>query len=139
MGPQLRTMAAAARQTLVELAAQRWNVEQATLRVADGKVVDAQSSRSFTYGELTRGEKLVKTVSGDEHLTPAINWKIAGTAIPKANGRDFVTGKHQYPSDISQPGMMIGKVLRPDGFKATLVSLDASEAEKLSAWGKSGA
>ena len=124
-------MAAAARQSLIELAAQRWNVEQTTLTVADGKVVDAQRSRSITYGELTRGEKLVKTVSGDEHLTPASNWKIAGTAIPKANGRDFVTGKHQYPSDISQPGMMIGKVLRPDGFKATLVSLDASEAEKL--------
>ncbi len=131
MGPQLRTMAVAARQTLIELAAQRWNVEQTTLTVADGKVVDAQRSRSFTYGELTRGEKVVKTVSGDEHLTPASNWKIAGTSIPKANGRDFVTGKHQYPSDISQPGMMIGKVLRPDGFKATLVSLDASEAEKL--------
>ena len=131
MGPQLRTMAAAARQTLIELAAQRWKVEQATLRVADGKVMEAQSGRSLTYGELTRGEKLVKTVTGDEHLTPANNWKIAGTAIPKVAGRDFVTGKHQYPSDITQPGMMIGKVLRPDGFKAKLVSLDASEAEKL--------
>jgi CO/xanthine dehydrogenase Mo-binding subunit len=131
MGPQLRTMAAAARQTLIELAAQRWNVEQTTLNVADGKVMNAQKGRSLTYGELTRGEKLVKTVSGDEHLIPASNWKIAGTAIPKAGGRDFVTGKHQYPSDISRPGMVIGKVLRPDGFKATLVSLDASEAEKL--------
>jgi CO/xanthine dehydrogenase Mo-binding subunit len=131
MGPQLRTMASAARQSLIELAAERWNVEQTTLSVVDGKVVDAQRGRSLAYGELTRGEKLVKTVSGDEHLTQASNWKIAGTAIPKAGGRDFVTGKHQYPSDISQPGMMIGKVLRPDGFKATLVSLDASEAEKL--------
>src|SRR5450631_239851 len=131
MGPQLRTMAAAARQTLIGLAAQRWNVEQATLRVADGKVMEAQRGRSLTYGELTRGEKLVKTVSGDERLTPASNWKIAGTAILKAGGRDFVTGKHQYPSDITRPDMMIGKVLRPDGFKAKLVSLDASEAEKL--------
>jgi nicotinate dehydrogenase subunit B len=131
MGPQLRTMAAAARQTLKEMAARRWNVDPASLTAADGKVTHPQTSQSLTYGELTRGEKLVTTVSNDPRLSPASEWKIAGTAVPKANGHGFVTGKHQYPSDIALPGMMFGKILRPQGFGATLVSLDTTEAEKL--------
>ena len=61
-------------------------------------------SKSLTYGELTRGEALVKNVAGDPPFTPATEWKIAGTPVPKANGRDFVTGKHQFPSDIVRPG-----------------------------------
>jgi len=131
MGPQLRTMAAAARQMLLEVAAERWHVAPASLTAAEGKVTDPQNARSLAYGELTRGEKLVKTVSSAESLTSAPEWKIAGAAVPKAEGRDFVTGKHKFPSDITRPEMMFGAVLRPDGFNATLASLDTSAAEKL--------
>lgn len=131
MGPQLRTMAAAAREMLLEMAAQRWQVDAATLTAADGKVTDSKQSRSFTYGQLTRGEKLVKIVSSEERLTPATEWKIAGTAVPKVGGRDFVTGAHKFPSDMALPEMRFGAVLRPDGFNATLASLDTSAAEKL--------
>ena len=131
MGPQLRTMAAAARQMLVEMAATRWNVDPTTLTAADAKVTGPHQGQSLTYGELTRGEKLMKTVSANVALTPASDWKIAGTAVPKVNGRDFVTGKHEFPSDIVRPGMMFGKVLRPQGFNATLVSLDTGGADKI--------
>ncbi|HWG19568.1 MAG TPA: molybdopterin cofactor-binding domain-containing protein [Terracidiphilus sp.] len=131
MGPQLRRMAAAARQMLVEKAAASWHVDAAGLTAADGKVMDAGGKRSNSYGELTHGEKLTRIVSGDAGLTPATEWKIAGTAVPKAEGRDFVTGRHKYPSDITRPGMLFGAVLRPDGFNATLVSIDTSAAEKM--------
>ncbi|MHB1937003.1 MAG: xanthine dehydrogenase family protein molybdopterin-binding subunit [Acidobacteriaceae bacterium] len=131
MGPQLRAMAAAARQTLIEMAATRWNADPATLHADDATVTNPHTGHSLTYGELTRGEKLMKTVFINVALTPATDWKIAGTATPKVNGRDFVTGKHQFPSDIVRPDMMFGKVLRPERFKAALVSLDTSGADKI--------
>ncbi len=131
MGPQLRKMAAAARQLLIDMAAKRWSVDPASLTADDAKVTGPHSDQSLSYGELTRGEKLVQTVSDAVLLTPASAWKVAGTAVPKVNGRDFVTGKHKYPSDIVRPGMMFGKVLRPQGFNATLVSLDTTKAEKM--------
>jgi isoquinoline 1-oxidoreductase len=131
MGPRLRTMAAAARQTLVEIAAKLWTCDAAALIVADGKVTAPNARQSLTYGQLTRGEKLVTTLSSDVPLLPAKDWKIAGTPVPKANGREFVTGKHQYPSDIILPGMLFGKVLRPTGFNATLDSFDTSAAERI--------
>ena len=131
MGPELRTMAAAARQMLMEMAGERWHADPATLMAADGRVLDTKTQRSLSYGELTRGENLVKIVSSDDALTPASAWKIAGTGIPKAQGRDFVTGSHAYPSDIARPRMLFGAVLRPEGFKATLELIDTSAAEKL--------
>ncbi len=131
MAPQLRNMAVAGRELLMEMAAQRWNTDPSKLIAAAGKVATPDGSKSLTYGELTRGEALVKSVAGDPPFTPATEWKIGGTPVPKANGRDFVTGKHQFPSDIVRPGMMFGAVLRPDGFNATLASIDTSAAERV--------
>jgi isoquinoline 1-oxidoreductase len=131
MGPQLRTMAMNAREMLVEAAAERWKADPATLVAADGKVTNPATTESLGYGEITKGEKLTRTVSGDPPLTPATEWKIAGAAMPKVNGREFVTGKHTYPSDVARPGMVFGKVVRPAGYNATLVSVDSSAAEKI--------
>ena len=131
MGPQLRKMAAAARQMLVETAAQRWGAKPEELVAEDGKVRNPKSGESLGYGAITKGEKLTRTVSGDPALTPATEWKVAGTAVPKVDGREFVTGKHAYPSDIERPGMMYGKVLRPSGYHASLVSVNTAAAEKM--------
>jgi isoquinoline 1-oxidoreductase len=131
MAPQLRNMAVAGRELLVEMAAERWNTDATKLIAASGKVTTADGSKSVTYGELTRGEALVKSVAGDPPFTPANEWKIAGTPVPKANGRDFVTGRHQFPSDIVRPEMMFGAVLRLEGYDATLQSLDTSAADKM--------
>jgi CO/xanthine dehydrogenase Mo-binding subunit len=130
MSPQLRNMAVAGREILLEMAAKRWNTDASTLVAASGKITMPDGSKSLTYGELTGGEDLVRTV-GDPPLTPATEWKIAGTPVPKANGLDFVTGKHKFPSDIARPEMMFGAVLRPEGFNAKLLSLDTSAAEKI--------
>ena len=91
MGPRLRTMAAAARQTLIAMAAKQWGCDAAGLVVADGKITAPHSNQSLTYGQLTQGEKLVTTVSANVPLLAPRDWKIGGTAVPKANGRDFVT------------------------------------------------
>ena len=131
MAPRLRTMAAAARQMLLEQAAQNWKVDAGGLRAEDGKIVDPQGGRSIGYGELTRGEKLMKIVTGEQSLTPVSEWKIAGTTAPKAEGRAFVTGAHKYPSDIVRPGMLFGAMVRAEGFHAKLISADTSAVDQL--------
>ncbi|HEX3985827.1 MAG TPA: molybdopterin cofactor-binding domain-containing protein [Acidobacteriaceae bacterium] len=131
MGPQLRKMAAAARNVLAQKAAQQWKADASTLVAARGTITNPATKQAVSYGALTRGEKLTETVTAEVPLTPATEWKIAGTAVSKVDGRDFVTGRHRYPSDILRPGMMYGKVVRPSGFRATLVSVDTSTAEKM--------
>ena len=130
MGPQLRSMAAAARAMLLTAAAQRWDLEPSALVLMDGKVVNPKTNESLTYGEITDGQKLVKVVDAAPPLTPATQWHVAGQAIPKADGSAFVTGSHQYTSDIVREGVLYGKILRPPGFKAQLVSFDDSAKNK---------
>lgn len=131
MAPVLRKMGAAARQLLVETAARQWNIGPGALTASDGKVVDPKTGKSLTYGQITRGKKLTRTVTGDVALTPATEWKIDGTSVPKVGGSDFVTGKHRFPSDIVRSGMLFGKVLRPSGFNATLISVNTANAAKI--------
>ncbi len=131
MGPQLRAVAATAREALIDLAAERSKVSRDGLAAETGKIVETAGKGSISYGELTRGEKLLKTLPADVAsvaVTPASQWKIAGTTVPKVDGRDFVTGAHRYASDITRPGMLHGKILRAPAFEATLVSLEGAKA-----------
>ena len=128
MGPLLRKAGASARELLIGLAAARWTVDRTSLHAADGRVVHAPSGRSASYGELTAGRQLTETVSDDAPLTPATAWKTAGTPAGRVGAADVVTGRHQYPSDLTRPGMLYGKVLRAPSMGATLQSMDASDA-----------
>jgi nicotinate dehydrogenase subunit B len=129
MWPQIRRAAAAAREMLLDLAAQKWSVERTTLGIADGKV--SAGGRSAGFGELARGEKWMRTIPASVPLAQAAEWKVAGKSLPKVNGRDIVTGAHKYSYDLKRPGMLHAKVLYPPQFGATLLSLDASAAEAM--------
>ena len=71
----------------------------------------------------------MKVLDDDPALTPATEWHIAGRSAAKVDGKAFVTGSHQYTSDITRPGILYGKVLRPTAFNAKLVSVDTKAAE----------
>ncbi len=131
MGPQLRRVAATAREVLAAMAAERWHVKVASLVVRDGTFSNPQSKQSISYAELSKGQELVKVLVEDVSLETPSDWHVAGTAVPKVDGRAFVTGRHKYTSDMTLPGMLYGKVLRPAAFRATLVSVDTSAAEKM--------
>ena len=131
MAPQLRKAAAAAREALIDLAAEEWKVDRALLAVKDGKVINERSRQALDFGKLTRGQKLLKVISENAPTTPADQWKIAGKSVAKVDGRDFVTGKHRYTSDTRPPDMLFGRVVRPSSFNAALVSVDSREAEAM--------
>jgi isoquinoline 1-oxidoreductase len=131
MAVQMRRAAAAARDWLIDLAAEQNGAKREALAAADGKVIDKTANRSWTFGELTKGKKLAKTISADVKVTPAGEWKVEGTSAPKVDGRAIVSGKLSYSSDIKRPGMLHGKVLRPETLRAELASVDLKAAEAM--------
>jgi CO/xanthine dehydrogenase Mo-binding subunit len=131
MAPQLRKAAAAARETLIALAAEQWKVEPSSVRIVDARFVNHDASKSLTIAEVAKGQKLVKTIPADIQLTPASKWTIAGTPVPKVDGRDFVTGKHQYVSDLKREGMLYGRIVRPAALNSTLEFSDTKAAEAM--------
>ncbi|HEY3120094.1 MAG TPA: molybdopterin cofactor-binding domain-containing protein [Vicinamibacteria bacterium] len=132
MAPQLRKVAATAREMLKELAAREWGVEPSALVVADGQVTDGRGRRVASFGALSKGQKLVRAVPGEVPLTPAERWTVAGHDLRKVDGRDVVTGAHRYTSDQALPGLWHGRVLRPPSVGASLASLDTSAAQAMS-------
>ena len=131
MTPQLRRVAAAARDLLIGVAAKEWNVAPERLRAEDAKVTDPASGRSVRYADLARGKTLAQNLPAVDPIAPAPEWKIAGKPIPKVDGRTFVTGRHQYTTDLRLEGMLYGKVLRSPSFGATLTSYDDSAAKAI--------
>jgi nicotinate dehydrogenase subunit B len=105
MIPQLRKAAAAARQLLP---------------------TGAWSSIDFSKID----ESLIG-VSTSAVVKPTAQWTVMSTSPHKVHGRDIVTGKHTYTSDMKLPGMHYGRILRPERFNATLVSLDGSAAKPM--------
>jgi nicotinate dehydrogenase subunit B len=131
MNLQLRRAAAAACDVFVNLAAAQWQVDRTRLVAADGRVTDKATKKSVEYAALVKGQQLTETLPSEDPLAPATEWTVAGKSLPKVDGRDFVTGKHQYPSDQKLPDMLYGKVVRASAFNATLVSVDTRAAEQI--------
>lgn len=131
MTPQFRRVAEAARNLLIEVAAKQWNVAPDGLVAKEAKVTDPASKRSLSYAQLARGKTLARNLPSEDPVMLATEWTVAGKPFPKVEGRAFVTGKHQYASDMRLEGMLYGKVLRPPSFGATLTSYDDSAAKAM--------
>ena len=112
MAPQLKKVGAAARETLIDLAAENWKVDRKFISVSGGMVKNSTTGDTIGFGDLTRGQKLVKTVDGAA-VTPADQWTIAGTSVTKVNARDMVTGAHRYSTDIVRSGDAVGPSSSP--------------------------
>jgi isoquinoline 1-oxidoreductase len=130
MAPQLARAAATARAMLVARAAEQWRVAPDTVHAADG-VVRHTSGRAVSYGDLVRGAALAGTIPADAPVDDRRDWHLRGTAMPKVAGIDFVTGRHQYSPDITRPGMLYGRIVRPDAYKATLIDVDDARARAM--------
>jgi isoquinoline 1-oxidoreductase len=134
--PQVRQASASLRNILVALAAERLSVDPAQITIEEGKFVDTSSKSQITLGELANVESLPARLSSsppsDVTITPVDRWEVLGTSAPKVMGVEVVTGSAKYPSDISRPGMLYGKVLRPVAIDATLKSIDLAPAQSMS-------
>ncbi len=131
MGTQLRKAAATAREALLQMAAKRWDTDVATLRASEGMVIHATSNKKVGYGELTNGQQLLLPLEDNIQLKAARDWKVAGKTVRKINGPSFVTGRHQYVSDMKIPGMLYGKILWPPSYGASLIEVDLAAAKAL--------
>lgn len=131
MGPQLRKAAATAREVLIDMAAEEWKTDRDALWMENGEIRNRKSNQAINIGQLTKGKELLKPINDQVLVTPTDQWKITGTSVSKVNGESFVTGKHNYVSDMKLPNMLYGKILRAPAYGATLVSADLSEAKQL--------
>ena len=136
-GVQLRQASAVARQELLKLASARLDSPVDKLTVTDGVVsVVGNPSRKIAYGDLLGGKRFnVKiTASGsgwDMKVAPLVpakdpkDYKIVGKSIARVDLPEKFTGEFVYSQDVSVPGMLHGRALRP----ATSLSMPSNVDE----------
>jgi len=129
MGPILRKAAASVRELMKEMALAEWNLGPTSLRMESGQIHHPSNGQKLSYAGLAKGKQLLQKVNDQVEVVSPVNWTVAGTSVPKVNAKDFITGKHQYVSDMKLPGMVYGKILRPPAMGATLIAADVSKAK----------
>lgn len=121
----LRRACAEARQALVDLGAQKLGIPASQLKAENGAVVStADSTKRATYAELIGDQKFNLRLTGRAPLKKPAEHKIVGRSIRHVDIESKVRSKQEYIHNVKVPGMLHGRVVRPPGINATLVSVD---------------
>lgn len=130
-GEDLRMTAAAARELILDLAAQNWEIDRSDIVALDGQIRTRDGGRSLSYGELVQGMHRVEIASPDAPVIPPAAWTTAGHPTPKMTAETIVTGAIRFGTDLTVPQLLHGKVLRPPAVGATLRSVDLNPARAI--------
>jgi len=131
-GPVLRGAAAEARAVLLQMAADHLHLPSAEgLQVKDGVVTWGKDERKrVSYGKLVEGKHIERHV--EKVPVKAVSaFSVIGKTLRRKDAVEKVTGKARYAADITQPGMLHARILRPPAHGATLKEVDTAAAEKI--------
>jgi nicotinate dehydrogenase subunit B len=143
-GPQIRHAAAAGRQALLDLAAKHFGVPADQLAAKQGTIsVPGSPSRTITYGKLVDGKRLnieigasgkrfgMKVAPKARTKAPS-TYTVVGQPIARKDIPDKMMGRFTYIQDVRVEGMLHGRVVRPYGVEATLLSVDETGLSDIS-------
>ena len=130
--PLIRAAAAEAREVLKKLASEKLNVPVSQLKAENGIIfVESDKNRQVTYAELTKGQKIVQSISEKPAVKKPGDFKIIGNSHLRSDSRQKVTGKALYTADVHLPGMLYAKIVRPPAHGSKLISVETSAAEAI--------
>ena len=122
----MRTAGAAARQMLVECAANRWGVATDECSTALTHVQHNASGRSLSYGELAADAALLEPPRNVTLKDPS-QFTIIGKAISRVDIPAKVDGSAEYGIDAQSEGMLYAAIRLAPVFGTKLVSVDAGD------------
>lgn len=123
----IRMLAAAARQALIEEAAERLKVPVGELSAAKSLVSHARSGRSLRFGELAKGAAR-RSLSDQPRLKDKGHFTLIGKPLPRRDIPAKVDGSAQYGIDFSLPDMRVATVMAAPVRGGKLESVDPAPA-----------
>jgi isoquinoline 1-oxidoreductase beta subunit len=122
----VRKGGAAARQMLIQAAANALNVPMSECSAASGVITHAPSGRTTSFGKVADAAAKLE-VPKDVQLKDPKDWKIAGKPLKRLDTMDKLTGKLVYGIDIKLPGMLNAAIKDCPVFGGRLRSFDAQK------------
>ena len=124
----LRRAGAAARQMLVEAAADAWDVDPAQCKTEAGFVIHPDSQQKIFYGDLVESASKLEMPKEANIKDPA-QFKIVGTGKGHWDAPQIVSGKAIYGLDVRLPDMLFAVLARCPVFGGKVASFDDSAAK----------
>jgi isoquinoline 1-oxidoreductase len=90
----------------------------------------AATAREWLSSHRAEGRQIVFAKGKTPTRSPT-EWRVAGGAAARTSASGIVRGTTRYGSDLSLPGMLHGRVVRPPSWNAELESVDVSHAQSL--------
>src|SRR6266478_4627728 len=124
----MRKAGAAARDMLVQAAAQKWGVEKTACRAENGVVLHQATKRKLTYGSLAEAASKLPVPDGVPLKDPK-QFHVIGKSTKRLDTPDKVNGRTQFGIDVRRPGMLYAVVARCPVFGGKVASFDATKAK----------
>lgn len=120
----VRYAAAAAREKLLDLASQQMKLPKEHLKVVKGAVAAKAGNTQIGFYDLLHGHQIEEKVSLPVDLVAKADYRYVGKPIRREDLGHIVTGQPWFIQDMSFPGMLHARALRPPSYDAELESLD---------------
>lgn len=126
----LREAGAAARQMLIDAAAQAWIVPVEEVTTKAGMLFHAKSGKKGTYGDFAT-KAAANPIPKSVKLKDIKSFNVVGNSSKNVEGVKIVTGKPLFASDHFYEGMLVAMMEHPPAFGKKLKSFDATETLKM--------
>jgi isoquinoline 1-oxidoreductase subunit beta len=126
----VRKGGAAARQMLIQAAANEWKVPAAECSAANSVITHKISNRTITYGKVAEAAAKLEPPANIALKDPK-DWKIAGKPVKRLDTLDKLTGKQLYSIDTKLPGMLNAAIKACPVFGGKVKSFDAAKIESM--------
>ena len=125
-GSAIRLAAAAARQQLLSLAFEQLDslTPAADMPVRDGVVSDPRTGKTIDYWALLPGGRFSGRIRADAPQKNPADYNIVGSSARRLDLLGKVSGGVSYVHDMSLPGMLHARVVRPPGYHARLIDFE---------------
>jgi CO/xanthine dehydrogenase Mo-binding subunit len=123
-GTGVRRAAATARQALLALGAAQLGRPASELTIVDGQVRPTAGGMGVGIGALVGGRRIERKVDAMAPLAAPARYTVVGKPIPRPDVPDKATARHEYVQNVSLPGMLHGRVIRPPAIGAKLMAID---------------
>ena len=128
----LRNAGAAAREMLVQAAADSWGVDAAECEARDHAVHHAASSRRAAFGELAHAASEL-AVPDSPTLKSRETWNHIGKSRIHVDAKNVATGKAVYGADVTLPNMAIAVMVHAPVLGSSPLNVKIPESAKKNA------
>src|SRR5689334_2442606 len=126
-GRAIRAACAEIRQIFIAAASDKLGVDADALAIEDGTISGPGNVRT-SYWELAGEVSLDRDATAGVKAKPIAKRALAGQPVQRLDIPDKVFGHRRFIHDLALPGMLHGRVMRPENSQAKLLSLTDAAA-----------